>query len=807
MKSVLIPIIIVCCSLSGFSQKEKAVYSKVKIKLNEFYSIKKLSGLGVETDHGDYKSGSYFISAFSESELGRIKNAGFETQVLIADVAKDFEERNARLSPSQIQENLFADFCDKVKSYKIPKNWKYGNMGGHLTYGEMLLHLDSMKILYPNLISTKREIDTIRSVEGRTIWQVKISDNPEVSDPTEPQALYSAIHHAREPVGMHQLIFFMWYLLENYESDPDIRLLVDNSELYFVPCLNPDGYIFNETNFPNGGGMWRKNRRDNGNGTFGVDLNRNYGYNWGFDDFGSSPDPEWETYRGTSPFSEPETRAMKAFCESHNFKIALNYHTYSNLVIHPWGYDNIQCEDSTLFRNLTKEMTRENNYRIGTGMEVLNYNSNGSSDDFMYSTQPEKPKIMAMTPEVGDWFWPTQNEILGLCVENLHQNLTVARSLHPMVRLVDSTGLFLKAGISPNTGPYRLRYKIQRIGVNQSQANFTVEFKPISSSNSVGLATLSKTYTNLANQEAITDSIEINPNGTLIAEQVSIDWQVKVSNGIFAFYDTITHFGGDPFSNASYFENCDNTTNWTGNWVRVNSGQQEGSGFLKPTAGDYNPEMNSTFTRRRPFDLRPSTIKAAELSLWTKYAIEKNFDYASLAVSTDSGTVWTNVCTDKSALSSPFSQQAGEDIIPIWDGFQRYWQKEYLNLTPYIGQKVWIRFLFHSDEFQEYEGFGVDNIRVTIHNNTTSNQILDEKKATLFLVPNPSVSGKTLIIGGLSESEEATITIYDVIGSKVFSSELFRNAISVPELPNGCYQVLIETKSGRKEIKKWMVLR
>jgi hypothetical protein len=459
-------------SIASFGQPKSEIWSKVRIKLDPAHTMQNLGRLGVETDHGDLKPGQSFTSAFSESELVRIRKAGFGTEVLVKDVVKDFQMRNQAVGPVKIQEDFFADFCDKVKTYKSPRHWHLGTMGGHLTYEEMLIHLDSMRILYPNLISARTAIDTTRTIEGQPIWSVRLSDNPDDSEPSEPQALYTAVHHAREPVGMHQLIFYMWYLLENYQTSTEIKELVNNSELYFVPCVNPDGYNYNQTNFPEGGGMWRKNRRDNNDGTFGVDLNRNYGHNWGYDDFGSSPDPQMDTYRGASAFSEPETRAMKAFCEKHSFKIALNYHTYSNLLIHPWGYEDLQCEDSLLYGNLTREMSKENNYRIGTGMQVLNYNSNGSSDDFMYSTTPQKAKILAMTPEVGDWFWPTQNEIQGLCFENLHQNLTVLRALHPMVEIRDTTGLFHYPGLSSSPGDPRIRYKINRIGASTANASF-----------------------------------------------------------------------------------------------------------------------------------------------------------------------------------------------------------------------------------------------------------------------------------------------------------------------------------------------
>jgi len=790
----------------SFSQTEFEIWSKAKVFLNSRHTMKDLAGLGVETDHGKIKLNQYFTSAFSQRDLARIKLAGFEYEILVPDVVADFQNRNSVGNPDEVQADYFAGFCNKVKSYKIPKNWKMGTMGGHLKYEEMLLHLDSMRIKFPNLISAKAPIDTTKTHEGRTIWHVRLSDNPTISEPTEPQALFSAVHHAREPVGMHQLIFFMWYLLENYALDPEVKALMDNSELYFIPCVNPDGYIFNQTEQPNGGGMWRKNRRNNLDGSFGVDLNRNYGYNWGFDDFGSSPNSIADTYRGTAGFSEPETRAMKAFCERSNFKIGLNYHTYSNLVIHPWGYQNIQCEDSILFRNLTKEMTRENNYRIGTGMEVLNYNSNGSSDDFMYAPTPEKDKIMAMTPEVGDWFWPTQNQIKGLCVENVHQNMTILKALHPMVTFRDTTGVFLKAGTYPNqTGP-RIRYKLTRTGTNSSQANFVVWFNPIGS-NTVGIGSIQKSYSDLSLQQTIVDSILLPQGLSAFQQPQKLTWEVVVSNGAFAFRDTVSHFGGEPISGAAYFENCDNLNSWNGNWALVTSGQQEGGGFIKPTLGDYAQDMHSFLTRKNPFDLRSPEIRAAELSLWTRFEIEKNFDYAALSFSIDSGFSWTNVCTDKSALSSPFSQQAGADsIIPIWDGNQRIWQKEYIDLHDFLGYKLWIRFLFHSDQNTEFSGFGVDNIRITTHTLTTGIPEIEYGTPEVQVVPNPGSSEARIVLKGLKNNSYARIRIVNSLGQLKYEGAVQEGHNQIPGVVTepGIYFIEIRTGKGEVVQTKWI---
>ncbi|MBQ0741152.1 peptidase M14, partial [Aquimarina celericrescens] len=83
------------------------------------------------------------------------------------------------------------------------------------------------------------------------------------------EMLFTSLHHAREPIALSQNLFYMWYLLENYNSNPEIKTLVDNTELYFIPIVNPDGYIYNQQTNPNGGGYWRKNRRNNG-GSYGI---------------------------------------------------------------------------------------------------------------------------------------------------------------------------------------------------------------------------------------------------------------------------------------------------------------------------------------------------------------------------------------------------------------------------------------------------------------------------------------------------------------------------------------------------------
>ena len=162
-------------------------------------------------------------------------------------------------------------------------------------------------------------------------------------------------------------------------------------------------------------------------GEFGVDLNRNYDYFWGFDDTGSSPLTADQTYRGTTPFSEPETQAISNFTIAHDFIYALNYHTYGNHLVQPFGYiPDLYPIDSAQYSIYGKAITAENRYRVGPPNQTVNYVVNGNSDDWMYGEQSLKPKIFAWTPEVGlqtDGFWPAPDRIIPLANDNIYANL------------------------------------------------------------------------------------------------------------------------------------------------------------------------------------------------------------------------------------------------------------------------------------------------------------------------------------------------------------------------------------------------
>ncbi len=275
-----------------------------------------------------------------------------------------------------------------------------GDFGAYYTYAEAVAKMNELHALFPTLVTAPQAIGT--TAQGNTIWALKVSDNPSLNE-DEPAVLFTGVHHAREPIGCTLCLDFIEYLASGYGTDPLCTFLVNEREFWFVPVVNPDGYLYNESTNPNGGGMWRKNRRNNGDGSYGVDLNRNYTFQWGYDNVGSSPTPSSETYRGPSPGSEPEVQAIMALCRQEHFVTAQHWHSYSNLFLYPWGYEDILTPDDDAFDALAAEATMGIGYASGTAWELL-YNTNGDANDWGYG-DASKPKIFSCTGEIGEDFW------------------------------------------------------------------------------------------------------------------------------------------------------------------------------------------------------------------------------------------------------------------------------------------------------------------------------------------------------------------------------------------------------------------
>ena len=205
-------------------------------------------------------------------------------------------------------------------------------------------------------------------------------------------------------------------LLLNYGSNPRFTEFVDQREIWIVPTVNPDGFVYVENVNTN----WRKNRRNNG-GSFGVDLNRNYDYQWGHDDNGSSSFPSSDIYRGPSPASEPEIQAVQNFVNSRSFVFSISYHSYGNWWLWGPGYKPGLGVDQDVFAGYGEHVASLNGYEPGNPASGTIYITNGSADDWLHNS-PAHAKIYGMTPEVGgpsDGFYPPESRIGPLILENM----------------------------------------------------------------------------------------------------------------------------------------------------------------------------------------------------------------------------------------------------------------------------------------------------------------------------------------------------------------------------------------------------
>jgi carboxypeptidase T len=247
---------------------------------------------------------------------------------------------------------------------------------------EIAAFLSSMSEQYSSI---SKLIKLGESVEGRDIWGIKISDNPE-EDELEPAILFNSMHHAREVMTPEVGIDIVEYLLKNYTTDSKVKSWVDSNEIYVVPMLNVDGNNRVWTR----DSMWRKNTQ----GGYGVDINRNYPHKWASCN-GSSGSRWSQTYRGPEAASEPETRALMNLVSSIKPVFNISYHSYSELVLYPYGCPGEKTEIHALVSGIGKKIGELLDYTPGTPWEIL-YGVDGGDVDWMYADEQVIPYVIEL---------------------------------------------------------------------------------------------------------------------------------------------------------------------------------------------------------------------------------------------------------------------------------------------------------------------------------------------------------------------------------------------------------------------------
>ncbi len=360
------------------------------------------------------------LSGKSEPEIHRLLDQNLD----ITSLNKENNSIEALVGQDKLD---LINALDFETSVKIPSTVAFdaqlrstGYFDNFHSYEETLADMQAAEQNHPDiaqLVNLGNSWETEQGIAERYIWAIKISDNATIEE-DEPEVLIMGCHHAREIITPEIVLAYMNLLLDSYGSDPYLTRLVDTRQIWLVPLVNPDGY----THVLTMDSWWRKNRRDNGDGSFGVDLNRNYSFQWGlFDNWYVNSTPSDDCYRGPEPFSEPELQAVKNLVESHNFITALSFHSYAQEILYPWGYQTSYTPDHNSFTALADSIITYNGYGHGTSWEVLNasYLTNGNSEDWFYGDTSTKNKVFQMTPEVGTSFHPDLEDVPGQISENM----------------------------------------------------------------------------------------------------------------------------------------------------------------------------------------------------------------------------------------------------------------------------------------------------------------------------------------------------------------------------------------------------
>jgi murein tripeptide amidase MpaA len=542
------------------------------------------------------------------------------------------------------------------------------------TIGEINNYIDQIVADHPT-IASKFEIG--ESLEGRTVYGLKIANldqiDPAGDEASRPGFVINGCQHAREWISPASVMFLADQLVSGYGSDDQITEYLDELVFYIVPVVNPDGYNHTFPVSQGGGGerLWRKNRRNNGNGTFGVDLNRNWSTAWGQP--GASSNPSSEVYHGTAPFSEPESTNLSNYMLSlPNVKAHLDIHSFSQLILGPWAYSEDFCpprEDELRLAQNRQEEAMDSvygtDYTAGLGCDALLYVASGTAPDWSF----DELDALSWTYELRDngqfGFTLPPDQIVPTGQETVAGVLSLADFLlTPLIIEADTLPALTDSDTPVPVG-------INVTAVNNEQ--FATGSATVSYRTSPGDDFTTLSLGGIGGTGDLSTNLPGQPCGT----QIEVFFSAQTTGGQTV---TFPEYGADaPFvievTNLTTVleDNFDGDLGWTvgapdddatsGIWERVNPNGTAAQpadalfGLLcyvtgqHPGGGDgANDIDNGKTTLFSPvLDLSDTGDDAVQIRYWRWYSntagAAPNEDIFQIDISDDGGATWTNVET------------------------------------------------------------------------------------------------------------------------------------------------------------------
>ncbi len=678
-----------------------------------------------------------------------------------ADVAADARALNFLAETGHAYEVLQRDL-----EASLAYDNKGVGFGIYHTFSESTAFVDSLHMLYPQVVSAKWSLG--QTLQNNDIWCFRVSANPEV-DENEPEIFIDGMHHAREIMASEFPIMFAEYLASNYGTDPEITWLLDNRELYIVPIVNPDGFLYNEATNPDGGGMWRKNRRQNSLTSYGVDLNRNYPYQWGFDDVGSSSNPTSDIYRGPGAGSELEVQAIMDFINSREIRTHDSVHTYSNLLLYPWSYISTPTPDGAIFDHMAAKMTKFNGYTAGQPGNVL-YDVNGGSVDWHYGDESKHTRFFSFTSEIGgnsDGFWPDESRRGQLFQENIWPHIYLMRAAGTWVTAHSPVVLSPAKSVLPGQSA-ELSFTLENESVYDSILDLDLTVK--TDDPWLQFAEAERTIGSLASL-ATTDltgnglpfSVDANcPNG----HQATVTVVVHLADGDLSYPLSFTIGTIAPVVTEDFESGPANWT-LTGNWATTTGYSHSAVHSLTDSPGGNYSNMTMTSATLN------TAVNAVRLQFWHRFEIEDGWDYGRVQIGVDG--VWNTVAS--------------------YTGSQTNWEFADIYLGDYIGQQVQVRFVMETDQAVIDDGWYIDDVTIL---GSPINARPDSPVAVSPLSGSPIAGGGLLVVNNSSDPDGGTVDygfrVYSDANCTQLASSVDnvvegpgQTSWSLPALANGTY--------------------
>jgi len=378
-----------CLLGTGFALDYTSPLIEAKVYIDDIHSFDRLSDLAGELyicSRGTDEDGQYLLIITDDEQLTKVRERGLETEVTWTNLNEKFHALTG-VNPDDLD---------------LPQNFGY-----YFTYWEMRDSVSVLAAAYPEICSL---FSIGMTHQGREILCLKISDNVTMEE-GEPACFFNGSTHGNEPMGTSIVMAFVDEILSSYGSDPVSTWLVDNREIYLVPILNPDCSVFCSDS-AGANIYWRKNRRIVQSPYIGVDPSRNHGYRWGWDNIGSSPNPQNHAYRGPYPWSDAEATAARDLEAAHQFRTQQDFHCFGGYNAYPWTYTYAAPPEQALLQEIVDTFQLYNSYAdslTGQGSYVL-YLANGTQIDWEFSDTADKFVTYAFTIEADTWFWACWND-------------------------------------------------------------------------------------------------------------------------------------------------------------------------------------------------------------------------------------------------------------------------------------------------------------------------------------------------------------------------------------------------------------